>query len=288
MAQARCLYCGAGLSAAAQESASAAAQALGVPGVPAAAKHLERGLVVFEALGIAAPLLARALGLTAYEADQRLRRGGAQLHRVLTLPEAEAEAARLVTLGVRALAIPEAETRAAETPRLALGGAAAAEALWLRFGDARLSVEAKDLLLIVRGPIVREYQARATARKTIRTATLEAGYRFHLYWREDPTPIEIDPWAFELGKGASGSSFLTLAGSIAVFAAGVPTDDGFRSLPPALAPETPAAAGAVRASEALLPKRPTGRNQAAAILDNLRQFRAYSGWRGALQRRQRS
>ncbi len=233
---------------------------------------------------VEAPALARALGLTAYEAGQRLRRGGAQLHRVLPLPEAQAEAARLEALGFQALAIPEAETRSAEAPRRALGGCAEGDALWLRFGAERLPVAARDLCLIVRGPIVREYQTRAAARKAIRTATLEAGYRFHLHYREDPTPIEIDPWAFELGEGASGSSFLTLSGWIAALAASVPTDDAFRSLPAALAPETGAAPGAVRAGEALLRKRPAGRNEAAVILDNLRQFRVYSAWRAAFER----
>ena len=264
-------------------------QALRSQSVPAALLRLERGCVVFEATGVEVPLLARALDLTLYEAGQRLRRGGPQLHRVLALPEAEAEAARLAALGVKALAIPEAETRAAEAPRLALGGTVEGDALSLQCGAARLPVEAKDLRLIIRGPITREYQTRAAARKAIRTATLEAGYRFHLHCREDPSPIEIDPWAFELGKGTSGSSFLTLSGWIAGFGASVPTDDAFRSLSPALAPEAELAGGALRAGEALLRKNLRGWNETAAvILDNLRQFRVYSGWRGAFERRRRS
>ncbi len=288
MAQPRCLYCGGALSPAAQQNASAAAHAALASGAPALQQRPERGFVVFDATGVGAPVLAGALGLTSYEAGQRLRRGGVQLHRVLALREAEAEAARLAALGVRALAIPEAETRAADTPLLALGGTAEGDVLQLRLAAARLSLGAKDVGLIVRGPIVREYQTRAAVRKTIRTATLEAGYRFHLHCREDPAPIEIDPWAFELGRGASGSSFLTLAGWIDGLGASAPRDDAFRFLPPALAPEATLVAGALNAGEALLRKRPSGRNQAApVILDNLRQFRAYSGWRGAFERRRR-
>lgn len=287
MAQPRCLYCGASLSAAAQQGASAATQAVLAQSAPAKQQRLERGYVVFEATGVGAPVLASALGLTTYEAGQRLRRGGAQLHRVLTFPEAEAEAGRLAALGLAAFALPEVETRAAEAPHLALGGTAERDALQLRLAAARLSVGAKDLRLIVRGPIVREYQTRAAVRKTIRTATLEAGYRFHLHCREDPTPIEIDPWAFELGHGASGSSFLTLAGWIDGLGVSVPSDDAFRFLPPALAPEATLVAGALHAGEALLRKPTRRRNEEALILDNLRQFRVYSGWRGAFERRRR-
>jgi len=285
VAQPRCLYCGSPLSAAAQQSAVSAAQAVRAQGAPAAPKRVERAFVVFEVKGLDAPQLAGALGLTSYEAGQRLRRGGVQLHRVLALTEATAEATRLTALGLAALALAESETQPAETPHLALGGTAEGEVLQLRLATGRLAIGAKDLRLIVRGPIAREYQTRALARKTIRTATLEAGYRFQLHCREDPTPVEIDPWAFELGKGTSGSSYLTLSGWIYRLGAGVPSDDAFCFLPPALAPEAPRSAGAMHAGEALLRKPAHGGKEEAVILDNLGQFRVYSGWRAAFERR---
>jgi hypothetical protein len=61
----------------------------------------------------------------------------------------------------------------------------------------------------------------------------------------------------------------------------VPADDGFRLVPPALAPSADEAASAVRAMAGTARGPGAGR----AILDNLAQFRFHSGWRAALARR---
>jgi hypothetical protein len=66
----------------------------------------------------------------------------------------------------------------------------------------------------------------------------------------------------------------------------VPTDDHFRRLPPALGAASPEAGGALGAAAGLSGAR--GRHKdAPQILDNLAQFRRYSAWRGAVERRRR-
>jgi hypothetical protein len=276
--QPRCLYCGGALSEALQADARAAASAILAP-VPVATA-VERAFVVVDIAGVEPAALARALGVTGFEAEQRRRRGGIQLERRLPDAEAREHAARLAEAGIRAFVIPEAATRAARTPRLAQGGAPVEGALRLRCDEGPVSLRGTDLRLVVRGPIAREYQSRGAARHQVRTAVLEGGYRFHLHSREGP-PIEIDPWSFELGAGARGSSLLTLNSWLATLAAGAPVDDGFRWLTPALAPSLALARGALRAAEALRRKEHEG--VAPVVLDNVEQFRWYSGWRGAFE-----
>jgi hypothetical protein len=282
-AQPRCLYCGAALPAATQAAARAAAHAaLGAPKQNASLK----AFVVFDATGADVATLARALGLARFEAEQRRRRGGPQLQRILPVEEAQAEAARLVAAGLVAAAIPEAEALPARTPRMALAARPGAD-LELRLDSGTLRVAAPDLRLVVRGPIAREYQSRGSARNQVRMAGLEAGYRFHLHFVSEPRPVEIDPWACELGTGVAGSSLLTLSSWIKAATGGVPEDDGFRWLTPALAPEARAEGGIVSAAEPLRP-RPSGKGgEAAVVLDNAAQFRVYSGWRAAFAARPR-
>lgn len=284
MTQPRCLYCGAPLSETTQASARAAAQAV-LAGAPAASAGVPRAFVVYEPPADPA-LLAKALGVARFEAEQRRRRGGPQLHRILPAEQAAAEAARLAGLGIHAGAIAESETLAARTPRLALAAARPERALVLRLDSGPLAVSAADLRLVVRGPIAREYQSRENARHQVRTATLEGGYRFHLHFVAEPRPVEIDTASCELGAGARGSTLLTLSGWIKDL--GVPEDDGFRWLTPALAPETETGQGVVRAAEPLRPKAAAKRDEAVVVLDNVAQFRVYSGWRGAFAARARS
>src|SRR5512139_1902077 len=98
IARPHCLYCGAALPPEALAAASAVSEptppvpgleqpggASGVAGVEPSATFLVLALE-----GTDPGVLASALGLSAYEAAQRLRRGGLQLHRVLSDHEAEA------------------------------------------------------------------------------------------------------------------------------------------------------------------------------------------------------
>jgi len=70
----------------------------------------------------------------------------------------------------------------------------------------------------------------------------------------------------------------------------VALDDGFRRLPPALAPSTQGHGlpGLARPPQPGAPARlGPGRPQGPVLLDNLAQFRFYSGWRAAVERRLR-
>jgi hypothetical protein len=140
--------------------------------------------------------------------------------------------------------------------------------------------------MVIQGPIARHYQPSPEF-KRVRSATLEQGYRFHLHRIEDPRPLELDPGAFEFGTAAREiSSLLTLSGWVRELAEGIATDDGFRRLPPALGAASPETEGAVGAAAGLA-QAGTRDKAAPQPLDNLAQFRFYSGWRAALERRRR-
>jgi hypothetical protein len=271
VARATCLYCGRALPQEAVEAVRAATA------VVAAEQPVSRTLLVLDLHEASAEAVASALGASVYEAKQRMSRGGFQLLRALPPAEAEAEAERLTQSGLVVHRLQEAEARL--VPLAVRGGACSPDGtLSLRGEAGRVEVPAADVRVVVKGPIVRDYQTRPT-RKALRLATLEPGYRFHLHRRSALPPVEIDPWAFEFGSGHSGSSLITLAEWIADL--GAPVDDHFRHEPPALSPAAPADAG-LHAAASLASARP--KKGESVILDNVAQFRFYSGWRGLLAR----
>jgi hypothetical protein len=224
--------------------------------------------------------LARALGLSAFEAGQRRRRGGVDLHRILPEHQAREEAARLRGYGLDVLEIADEEVRRAE-PVIVTRGAAEQDALSLEGDAGRLRLTEDDVLLIVRGTIAREYPVSSEVRR-VRVATLEPGYRVHLHRRSDTRPVELDPASFEFGPGgAPGGAQLQIASWLDRLFPRVPRDDSFRLVIPALAPAAPLAGGGAAADAALTP---SGRER-LAVLDNVAQFRFYSAWHGAVWRR---
>ena len=297
MARPTCVYCGAALPAetvSAVEEATASLRAgantLRAPmsAAPSGAPAPDRWLLAVDATGRSASDLARFFGLPAYEAQQRERLGGLQLHRVGEEGAVRAEADRLASEGLSVTLVPEAEART--PPVLATGGEQQGGRLRLRTQEGPLEVVGPELFLLVHGPIVREYKARqvkgsaAVENKTQRIASLEGGYRFHLHRWSDPRPVELDPASFAFGVQGpvSGSSLLELKAWLADIAPQVAVDVGFKRLPPALAPAAPemGAASSLRRSEG----GGAGKD-APVILDNLGQFRFYSGWRAAVERR---
>lgn len=293
MARPTCLYCGAELPAdllARAEAAASARSADAPPGLPLASGFAspvapampERAVLVVDVTGASASLLAELLGLTAFEAGLRARAGGLHLHRVGTVQEVKAEALIFAEAGLHALTLPEAEVRAA--PVVATAGQRDDRRLRLRTSRGGIEVSSEDVLLVVQGPIQREYQSRKIERKMPSTATLETGYRFHLHLRRDPRPVELDPASFSFGPHGpvAGSSLLELKAWIAGLGE-VASDDGFRRLPVALAPAVPEEGTA--ASLRRTGGGPGRSGEARTILDNLAQFRFYSGWRAAAFRR---
>jgi len=243
--------------------------------------------VVLELEGASPGTLADALALPAYEAALLVRRGGYHLHRALEAAAAEEEAKHLATCGARVFVVPEAEARA--RPLRALGGERGEGVLTLRTEEEEVCLRRGGLLLVVQGPITREYQPSANRRR-VDTARLDEGYRVHLHPRDPASParpVEIDAATFEFGPALKGSGRIELDLWVEEILGGAPCDGGFRRLPPALGPAEPEPKGAVAAAGTLsLASRREGKREGApVVLDNVAQFRFYSGWRAAVQRR---
>lgn len=283
--RARCLYCGAELPAAAREAGPASLPPLAAQERP----PLHRTYLVLDASVATAEALASALELSAWEAAQRVLRGGLQLLRVAAEAEASQEAGRLAALGLGVLLLPEEEVRRAEEPVLLSAGRLEGETLLAQAPDGEVRLERGELLLVVRGPIRREYGPGVDWRRR-RSHVPHEGYRFHLHRTRESRPLEIDPEAFEFPEavGEPGSSLLRLVRWIDALAAGAAADDAFRALTPALAPVSEEPGGGLVAARALRRDASAdGKEKSPERLDNLRQFRAYSAWRGVAERLRR-
>ncbi|MCM2256948.1 MAG: hypothetical protein NDJ94_14930 [Vicinamibacteria bacterium] len=276
----RCLYCGAALPELppAPEAAAGPAETAD-PGTGRDLVACDPGAVTPEALGA-------VLGLGAYEAGQLVRRGGWQALRSLPPAEAAELATRLRAAGAAAEALAEAETRRAGRPVPVTGGALLASGLELDTDAGPVTLAAADLLLIVRGPIAREYQAQEApgwrALRRVRLTNPQPGYRFHLHRRAEDAPLELDPAEFAFREKAVSAQLQLGAWCDALARDGVADDDGFRRLAVALsyAPRDEEEPGAKRGA-------PRREKEGDRLLDNLAQFRAYSAWRGVLARRHR-
>src|SRR5262245_32339126 len=243
VARARCLYCGAVLSAEAVVEAEKSARE--VRG--GHKRDSERVLVVLEHRRTDAEALARALGLTLFDAAQRAARGGFELLRTAAPADAEEMAASLRSAGFVVFLVPETEAR--RPPTRVRGGGFEDGRVRLHTAGGEESIGRDDLLLVVRGPIAREYQTPSD-RTRFRTATLPAGYLVHLHLRREAPPLELDPGNFEFALASRQGSLLELGlwlGSL-----GAPTDDGFRKLAPAFAPALPEATAVGATARALV------------------------------------
>ncbi|HEX6738496.1 MAG TPA: hypothetical protein VF310_09500 [Vicinamibacteria bacterium] len=282
VARASCLYCGAALPEdLAQAVAVAATARQGEPEPGAAAT---RALLVLDLEEVVPERLARALALTDLEARLWVTQGGFRLQRLGPPAEVQAEAERLRGGGVRVEVLAEAEVRAALPPRLARGGRPHAGGLELELAGGVERVGPEQVLLLVEGPIAREYQTQQDLRR-VRTASLAPGYRLHLHLRDGPQPLELDPGGFDFGgpRATRRSTLLELQAWLAPLRARAPSDDSFQRALPALGPSEPSQAGPLSAANAL--RAHLAEDGQALVLDNLAQFRFFSAWRGVLQRR---
>jgi hypothetical protein len=272
--RAACLYCGAPLGA-----ASGAARE--EPGPAAPAKPQQRVLVLLDLASTAPATLAEALAASGYEATLLSRRGGLHLVRSATPEDATAEAERLRARGAEPWLVPEAEVRT--PPLLCLAGERRGGELWLRTTQGPVALAPGDALLVVRGAITREYQTTAE-RLRITTARLEEGLRVHVHRRADERALEIDALNFELGFAVSGSVRLEIDAWLEAVVGNAPRDFGFRHLGPVLGPTEPEPGGALAAAGALAATTRGGENR-PVVLDNVAQFRFYSGCLAAVARR---
>jgi hypothetical protein len=279
LARATCFYCGAAL---APEDAATEAS---IPPPEPSPDGGRRTLVVLDVAGVDAATLARALDRPLYEAVLVARRGGYHLHRILDDVAAKEEAERLTARGLAALLVPEAEARV--RPLRALGGVRGGGSLALRTEEGPAEVRRGDVLLVVRGAIAREYPP-AAKRRRVDTARLDEGYRVHLHRKAEARPVEIDAAVFERGVSVTESARLEIDAWTEEVRGDAPCDDSFRRLPPALGPAEEEPKGALAAASTLgrAARGPaSGREEEPAVLDNAAQFRFYSGWRAAVQRR---
>jgi hypothetical protein len=279
------MYCGARLPEAAVRQAEAhTREVLAAPGLgtEVAPSGPERALLVLDLEGAEAAVLAPALGLSAYEAGQRARAGGLHLHRVLAAAEAEAEAGRLRAAGVAVFTVPEKELREA-APVLVVGGELQPDGRIHLRAEEDVQIGRGDVLLAVKGPIARGVPP-ADQIRVVRLAVPEPGYRIHLHRASDPRPLELDPDDFDFGPHGplSGSALRELTSWLETVVAPEGVDDRFRRLPPALGPAAPDR----RAVRDALGGRGGG-DKGPTRLDNVAQFRHYSLWRAAVERRRR-
>ena len=278
-ARGSCLYCGAALPAPETPLGALETEAE----APAVAS--DRVLIVVRISPDMTEALSGALGMTQVEAVQLLKKGEFHLLRIASPAEAHAETERLTAAGLSVLQVPEAEVLASP-PRLVLGGTMAREGLRLRTEAGEAQLAAAEILLLVQGPIARHYQT-APDMKRVRTATLEEGYRVHLHLKAQARPLEIDPGGFEFSLANPGrSSLLAIREWTQGLGGTVPIDDSFRRFTPALGLAAGKTAGRLGAVESLASSR-TSSDEGAVILDNLVQFRFYSSWRAAVERRRR-
>jgi len=276
----RCLYCGAPLPAVAQPEPPPAP--LDGPAEAAAPPDGGRLLLVVDVAGTEAARLARALPLGSYEAELLARRGGFHLQRLVDAATARAEAQRLAAEGVAVLLVPEAEART--KPLRALSGEWTPSGLRLRTAAGPLALAPGSLQLVVSGEVVREYQPSYERRRESTRALPR--WLVHLHRRGETAAVEIDPAILGVDGSLTGSARLEVAAWVEALAQDAPRDDGFRLLPPALAPAEPdPAQSAVAASAALSRGTGPGGREPRQLLDNLAQFRFYSAWRGAVERR---
>ncbi len=180
--------------------------------------------------------------------------------------------------------MPEAETRV--RPLRAVGGERSDGVLTLRTEEGPVSLRSGAVALVVRGAITREYQP-SSRRRRVDTARLEPRYRVHLHRRDEGRAVEIDALAFEFGFALTGSARLELDAWVGEIALNTTIDDGFRRLPPALGPAGAEPSGALAAAGSLALAtrgRRGGHDETPVVLDNVAQFRFYSGWRAAVER----
>lgn len=298
VARAACLYCGAALSADAVISAEASAArvastrgfgdlARDAPGAP---RQDARSCLVIRTSAAHPDALARAFSISTWEAQQWRARGSHRLVRVAKTDAARAEESALRAAGIEAWALPEADTRAALDPwvveEIDLSAAAPVFTGRPAHGgtEERRAIAPDEVALVLSGPILRQRLKPTTTLKRPGLDRLDDGYRAHLHLSA-AAPIEFDPRRVSVLGGAGAPAVAIVRDLVKRFAAAAHHDENFRN-------EVPVMSESDERPDELAPKSGRGAETAraeprAVILDNARQFRSYSGWRGAVERASR-
>jgi hypothetical protein len=241
-------------------------------------------LLILDLDGSEPTALAGVLDVSRYEATLLARRGGLYLVRALDPEAAAAEAERLRARGTQPWLVPEAEVRT--PPLVCFAGERQGAVVVLRTAQAPVTLARGDALLVVRGSITREYQT-ATEPRRIGIARLEEGYRVQVHRRAESPALEIDALNFECRSPLSGSARLEIDDWLDAVAGDAARDDGFSRLDPVLGLEAPEKAGGALAAAGTFAAaaRRGARESRRVVLDNVAQFRFYSGCLAAVRRR---
>jgi hypothetical protein len=283
VARASCLYCGADLPESLRPAPAADTRSER-PDATEAAVGPERSLLILDLEGVEGDALAALTGQSFYDVSRLVRRGGLRLHRALETATADEIAARFREAGVAVYVVPEGEAR--RRPLCASRGERTESGLVLHTPEGRLIVPPQELLLVVSGPIARE-PAPCLERRRFDSSRLHESWCAHLHRIGDPRPLELDPRRIELGFTVTGSVQLELESWVDELGREVPHDESFRRETPALAPAPSSDEGSAAwpfESPHPRPRQSSG-NGPPPVYDNLAQFRFYSGWRAAVERR---
>jgi hypothetical protein len=254
--------------------------------------RVERAALFLEPSAWPVKELSASLGISEWEAQQWRARNGYRLVRVGAAPEVEKTAASLGGRSRTALVVPESWARPSHDPirlEVVLDEPAARLLLVENAAGAPVErvIEPHHVLLVVLGPIARR-KVRDEAKKNQPAASpMDERTVVHLHLHDGPRPIEIDPIHARFAGGGRGSAALRiLALGRRLGLSGV-VDEDFRFEVPAF---SEAEESQLRLDTRSGAPRDGAKKGAAGVKihDNLAQFRAYSGWRGARARLDRA
>ncbi len=283
MARPRCLYCGAALPSATVEAAQAAAAE-----APEAPPKSDRVLLIVDMTGAEARAVSRALGLSAFEAAQRVRRGGPQIVRIADAAAASHEAERIAKEGLRVERV--AEAAALEAARPGARGRRAPRRRRPRPARERWKAPARAGR--------RRPRRQGTDHARVPDPRSQEGVRNRGAGAGIPLPRPPPLGPAPRGAGPRGLRVPDRRAPVVAPApdrvdrGDHPRGAGGRRLPP-----DPSGARSrrkrTRAAGSGPPRRSAGRHRGKkddgrVVLDNIAQFRFYSGWRGILERQRKS
>ncbi len=296
LARPTCMYCGAALSEDARQEAASAAKrvldsrsfvGLGTAATgPGSASANRRYIVVDVSIENPAETIARACGVSLWEARQWQAASRYRLFRITDEPPGGATEAAIRSNGLRCFVIPEDAVARSRSPILLKSILVSTDSVLCtlrqdeRAPPVRKSFGRDDVALIVSGAIRRERVRERGSRKGPVDIRLEETWLVHFHLNRDERPWEIDPryTAFE-GDGLASAHMRTLD-LVRSLSPTAPLDEAFKNVVPALSPavdpsdEMPALQRDPKASK----KEPK-----VVVLDNAAQFKEYSAWRGRVE-----
>lgn len=290
-----CLYCGASLP---EETQTAAAEAAARVLQAKNLSHLEASTGgfgpeaprrVYVILDTTASIesIVDAFGISPWEAQQWQIASSFRLVRIA--PEGRHEAMEAPLVASRHLhTIPEKIVTESRTPRFVEFVGASPGTLALSLEDPetltarRLELEPSAVLLIVSGPIKREKVREAASYKKPSDTRLDDGWLIHLHTRDDPRPLEIDPGRTKFETSGPASAHMLSLELVRRLENAAVHDAFFRNVVPAL---SPGADPLDELREMASAKKGGAKEPKRVVLDNMAQFREYSAWRAAIERR---